>query len=184
MPHFVSQAPECMTLPSNLSRPGVAGHAGSLSSPRAVTRTLAISSNVSPVKRFCTLIFLNHPQLAALRRCGMQNLPFILCIIPLAVLDLMRCLDEPRCSEPLGHVLKVLQNLTPRGIEIAPVGIWSERVLVRMCYSPLIGFTPQPLRNLLALTWNIAGHTLNFSVSSPSCSNHGSQSYQDTCLTT
>ena len=40
----------------------MSGQDTSLSCPRAVTRMLAVSSIVSPVVRFCTLIFLSRSQ--------------------------------------------------------------------------------------------------------------------------
>lgn len=57
-PYVVSQSPGCMIFPWNSLRPGISGHNMSLSCPRAVTRTFAASSNISPVERFWTLIFL------------------------------------------------------------------------------------------------------------------------------
>lgn len=46
------------------------------------------------------------------------------------MLDSVARLDESRGTEPLGHVLEVLLDLTPGGIEVAPVGVRGEGVLV------------------------------------------------------
>jgi hypothetical protein len=56
--YLVSHAPECIIFPWKVSIPGILGHFTSFSWPRAVTRTLAVSSMVSPVWRFWTFIFL------------------------------------------------------------------------------------------------------------------------------
>ena len=56
--------------------------------------------------------------------------PFLLDFIPLAVLDAVACLDEPRGTESLGHILEILLDLAPRGVQVAPVGIRGEGVLV------------------------------------------------------
>ena len=47
------------------------------------------------------------------RMSGNTSSPFLLDIIPLAVLDLVARLDEPRCPEPLGDVLEILLDLAP-----------------------------------------------------------------------
>lgn len=59
-----------------------------------------------------------------------MSLPFLLGLVPLAVLDIVARLDKSRRTESLSNVLKILLDLAARGVEVAPVRVRGKRVLV------------------------------------------------------
>jgi hypothetical protein len=136
--HSSSHSAECRSLPSNLSSPGTLGQFTSFSWPRAVMRTSALSSNVSPVERLVTVTFLcvvsaSCPRLLTVRP-GDWSLPFPLSSNPLASLDLVTGLDESRGAEFLRHALKIGLDLTAGGVHVAPMWVGREGVLVGVCF--------------------------------------------------
>ena len=86
--------------------------------------------------------------------------PFLRLLIPHALINSMLRPDKSHCTEPRGHIFKVLLDLAARRIQGRPFWIWCKRVLVRMRWSVPLGCRP-PIMNACTprpLTRNITCH--------------------------
>ena len=100
----------------------------------------------------------------ARREVGHLDAPELALVVPRAMLHLVPRLDEARGPEPLGHVGEVLLDLAPGRVEVGPVRVGGERVLVRVCffYLSVSGIwmldRDRDQKGVVVLTWDITGN--------------------------
>lgn len=132
--HLWSHAAECITGISKSDMPGICGHDISFNVPRALMTTSASSTKISPVSVFSTVTFLRYDdQQDVISPCSC-DIPFRSLVIPHCRQNFMRALNESVHREPLHHILQVPSNLMCGRVEAAPVWVWSEGILVGMCF--------------------------------------------------